>query len=127
MDDGNALIDPPELERALRSIGEQPLTPAKRLRLFGPDQRGLSWGEFLDRLMLLNCAKTQRTPQALRREPSAGRERARKAHKTRSSSWAAKLAIDPCRQRDCDPLRLTHGRMNHDGIGQQPGSLRNAQ
>ena len=54
MDDGNARIDPPELDRVLRGIGEQPLTPAERLRLFGPDKRGLSWGEFLDRLLLLN-------------------------------------------------------------------------
>jgi urea transporter len=48
---GDDRLGPPELERLLRSIGAAPLTALEQQRLFGAEQ-GLSWRDFVDRLLL---------------------------------------------------------------------------
>jgi hypothetical protein len=50
--DGNAELDPAELDRLLSSVGQPRLEEEERLRIFGPAGRGLSWGRFLDQLLL---------------------------------------------------------------------------
>jgi hypothetical protein len=46
------LLDPPELDRLLSSVGQPPLQPPERRLLFGPEGRGLPWGRFIDQLLL---------------------------------------------------------------------------
>jgi hypothetical protein len=50
--DGNAELDPAELDRLLVSVGQPHLNDQERQHLFGPTGRGLSWGGFIDRLLL---------------------------------------------------------------------------
>jgi urea transporter/Ca2+-binding EF-hand superfamily protein len=45
-------LDRAELHRLLRSVGALPLQPDEEVKIFGPQQRPLSWGEFVDRLLL---------------------------------------------------------------------------
>ena len=52
--DGNDCLDPAELNRLLRSVGQPPLEPREQHHLFGAQaQRGLSWKQFIDRLLLI--------------------------------------------------------------------------
>lgn len=53
VDDGDARINPTELDRVLLSVGERPLSELERQRLFGASRRGLSWSDFLDRLLVI--------------------------------------------------------------------------
>ncbi len=50
--DGNDQLEPAELDRLLRSVGQPRLHDQERRHLFGPDGRSLSWGAFIDRLLL---------------------------------------------------------------------------
>lgn len=50
--DGNTELDPAELDRLLVSVGQPPLLEEERQRIFGTTGRGLSWGSFLDQLLL---------------------------------------------------------------------------
>jgi urea transporter/Ca2+-binding EF-hand superfamily protein len=45
-------LDRAELQRLLRSVGARPLQPEEEVRIFGPQQRPLTWGEFVDLLLL---------------------------------------------------------------------------
>ncbi len=49
---GNDRLDPAELRRLLTSVGEAPLSPAEEQQVFGQPLRGLSWRQFVDRLLL---------------------------------------------------------------------------
>ncbi|MEX0588501.1 MAG: urea transporter [Cyanobium sp.] len=49
---GNDLLDPAELRRLLTSVGEPPLSPAEEHLLFGQPLCGLTWKQFVDRLLL---------------------------------------------------------------------------
>jgi urea transporter/Ca2+-binding EF-hand superfamily protein len=52
--DGNDRLDATELNRLLRSVGQPPLEPREQQHLFGDQAlRGLSWKQFLDRLLLI--------------------------------------------------------------------------
>jgi urea transporter/Ca2+-binding EF-hand superfamily protein len=51
--DGNDRLDAPELARLLASIGEAPLTAAEQQLVFGSSPGGLSWRDFVDRLLLI--------------------------------------------------------------------------
>jgi hypothetical protein len=51
--DGNDRLDPAELNRLLRSVGQAPLDAAEREHVFGAQLQGLSWKQFLDRLLLI--------------------------------------------------------------------------
>ena len=52
--DGNDRLDASELNRLLRSVGQPPLEPREQHQLFGDQAlRGLSWKQFLDRLLLI--------------------------------------------------------------------------
>lgn len=50
--DANERLEPLELDRLLRSVGQPPLTPAEQHRLYGATGKGMSWSEFIDRLLL---------------------------------------------------------------------------
>ena len=51
--DGDQRLDPGEVDRLLRSVGQEPLNPAEQQALFGAAAGGsLSWQQFLDRLLL---------------------------------------------------------------------------
>ncbi len=50
--DGNDQLEPAELDRLLRSVGQPRLNYQERRHLFGHRGRGLSWGAFIDRLLL---------------------------------------------------------------------------
>jgi hypothetical protein len=50
--DGNDRLDPAELDRLLESVGQPRLNEQERQHLFGPTGRGLSWGGFVDQLLL---------------------------------------------------------------------------
>jgi urea transporter len=50
--DGDERLDPTELDRLLVSVGQPHLNDQERQHLFGPTGRGLSWGGFIDRLLL---------------------------------------------------------------------------
>ncbi|MGC5198175.1 EF-hand domain-containing protein, partial [Aphanothece microscopica] len=50
--DGNAELDPAELDRLLVSVGLPPLRDEESRQVFGSPGRGLSWGSFLDLLLL---------------------------------------------------------------------------
>jgi hypothetical protein len=50
--DGDERLDPTELDRLLVSVGQPHLNDQERQHLFGPTGRGLSWGSFIDRLLL---------------------------------------------------------------------------
>ncbi|MFQ6539148.1 MULTISPECIES: urea transporter [Aphanothece] len=45
-------LDQAELRRLLHSVGARPLQPEEEVKLFGSQQRPLSWGDFVDRLLL---------------------------------------------------------------------------
>jgi urea transporter/Ca2+-binding EF-hand superfamily protein len=51
--DGNDRLDPAELNRLLRSVGQVPLDAAEQEHVFGAQLQGLSWKQFLDRLLLI--------------------------------------------------------------------------
>jgi len=51
--DGNDRLDPAELNRLLRSVGQTPLDAAEQEHVFGEQLQGLSWKQFLDRLLLI--------------------------------------------------------------------------
>jgi Ca2+-binding EF-hand superfamily protein len=50
--DGNDRLDPGELRRLLRSVGEPPLNADEEVAVFGRSCQGLSWRQFVDRLLL---------------------------------------------------------------------------
>lgn len=50
--DGNTELDPAELDRLLVSVGQPRLLEQERQQIFGTTGRGLSWGRFLDQLLL---------------------------------------------------------------------------
>ncbi|MBC1259984.1 urea transporter [Synechococcus sp. BSF8S] len=50
--DGNTELDPAELDRLLVSVGQPRLLEEERQRIFGTTGGGLSWGSFLDQLLL---------------------------------------------------------------------------
>jgi hypothetical protein len=50
--DANDRLDPLELDRLLRSVGQSPLSSAEREMVFGPKGHAMSWSEFIDRLLL---------------------------------------------------------------------------
>jgi urea transporter len=50
--DGNDRLDAAELDRLLVSVGQPHLNDQERQHLFGSTGRGLSWGSFIDRLLL---------------------------------------------------------------------------
>ncbi|MCP9927675.1 urea transporter [Cyanobium sp. CH-040] len=50
--DGNERLDAGELDRLLASVGQRPLEPGERRRLFGAQGGSLSWGRFIDLLLL---------------------------------------------------------------------------
>lgn len=50
--DGDDQLDPAELNRLFASVGQPPLTEQERLRLFGAEGFPLSWGGFVDQLLL---------------------------------------------------------------------------
>ncbi|MGB5136542.1 MAG: urea transporter [Prochlorococcaceae cyanobacterium] len=50
--DGNEQLDPAELDRLLGSVGQAPLDEWERQHLFGPRGGSLSWGRFIDQLLL---------------------------------------------------------------------------
>jgi hypothetical protein len=50
--DGNAELDPAELDRLLVSVGQPRLGEQERQVVFGSGGPGLSWGRFLDLLLL---------------------------------------------------------------------------
>ncbi len=50
--DGNDQLEPAEFDRLLGSVGQPRLDDQERRHLFGPEGRGLSWGGFIDRLLL---------------------------------------------------------------------------
>jgi urea transporter len=50
--DGNDHLDPAELNRLLRSVGQAPLEPAEQSHVFG-ELQGLTWKQLLDRLLLI--------------------------------------------------------------------------
>jgi len=49
---GNDRLDPAELRRLLASVGEPPLTAEEQTAVFGLSAQGLSWRQFVDRLLL---------------------------------------------------------------------------
>jgi hypothetical protein len=49
---GNDRLDPAELRRLLASVGEPPLTAEEQTAVFGRSAHGLSWRQFVDRLLL---------------------------------------------------------------------------
>lgn len=51
--DGNDHLDPAELNRLLRSVGQAPLEPAEQSHVFGAQLQGLTWKQLLDRLLLI--------------------------------------------------------------------------
>jgi Ca2+-binding EF-hand superfamily protein len=52
--DGNDRLDPAELNRLLRSVGQPPLDPREQRHVFAEQQGGgLSWKQFVDRLLLI--------------------------------------------------------------------------
>ncbi|MFZ0408175.1 MAG: hypothetical protein WAM11_08720 [Cyanobium sp.] len=52
--DGNDRLDPGELNRLLASVGQPPLEPREQRHLFGEQlSGGLSWKQFIDRLLLI--------------------------------------------------------------------------
>ena len=51
--DGNDHLDPAELNRLLRSVGQAPLEPAEQSHVFGDQLQGLTWKQLLDRLLLI--------------------------------------------------------------------------
>ena len=51
--DGNDHLDPSELNRLLRSVGQAPLEPAEQSHVFGAQLQGLTWKLLLDRLLLI--------------------------------------------------------------------------
>jgi Ca2+-binding EF-hand superfamily protein len=51
--DGNDQLDPAELNRLLRSVGQAPLEPAEQSHVFGAQLQGLTWKQLLDRLLLI--------------------------------------------------------------------------
>jgi urea transporter/Ca2+-binding EF-hand superfamily protein len=50
--DGDERLDPGEMDRLLRSIGQPTLDRREQRAVFGPELSGLSWHAFLDRLLL---------------------------------------------------------------------------
>ncbi|MCP9931762.1 hypothetical protein KBY82_13325 [Cyanobium sp. AMD-g] len=50
--DGNDQLEPAEFDRLLNSVGQPRLDDRERRHLFGQEGRGLSWGGFIDRLLL---------------------------------------------------------------------------
>jgi len=49
---GNDRLDPAELRRLLGSVGEPPLNGDEEIAVFGRGRQGLSWRQFVDRLLL---------------------------------------------------------------------------
>jgi hypothetical protein len=49
---GNDRLDPAELRRLLGSVGEPPLSAEEETAVFGQSAQGLSWRQFVDRLLL---------------------------------------------------------------------------
>ena len=49
---GNDRLDPAELRRLLGSVGEPPLNGDEEIAVFGRGGQGLSWRQFVDRLLL---------------------------------------------------------------------------
>ena len=49
---GNDRLDPAELRRLLGSVGEPPLNGDEEIAVFGRGRQGLSWLQFVDRLLL---------------------------------------------------------------------------
>jgi urea transporter len=49
---GNDRLDPAELRRLLGSVGEPPLSAEEESAVFGASAQGLSWQQFVDRLLL---------------------------------------------------------------------------
>jgi urea transporter len=49
---GNDRLDPAELRRLLGSVGEPPLSAEEETGVFGASAQGLSWQQFVDRLLL---------------------------------------------------------------------------
>ncbi|MEA5443147.1 urea transporter [Cyanobium gracile UHCC 0281] len=50
--DGDERLDPSEMDRLLRSIGQPSLNHREQRAVFGPGMAGLSWQAFFDRLLL---------------------------------------------------------------------------
>ena len=50
--DGDERLDPGEMDRLLRSIGQPSLNRREQRAVFGPGMAGLSWQAFFDRLLL---------------------------------------------------------------------------